>query len=255
MRTCAILQFVAILAASVLACLTAHAVTVKGRVVDVETGKPVAGVHLAVVTKSKEEQGVYEVVPQKTSRGPLTCVTRRNGSFKFQNVDPKSAAIISVDSKWALAESMRVLPKPNGSTIKLGEVRAGEGAQIFGTVFNRDYTQPMAGVVVQARWVDHNSKDIKEAHVLQTVTAEDGTFRITSIPEGEYEIGAAPDGRARQLSSVFTQSDRALHWSAHSGLYGVGEPLKWKQELGPLEFTVELDEQPNAPAEERTATP
>lgn len=226
-----------------LSSLPAYAVTVKGKVVDVETGKPVAGVQLAVVTKVNEDRDAYAVEPQKTARGPLTCVTKRNGSFKFQNVDPESAAIISVDSKWALAEFMRVLPKPKGSTIKLGEVRAGEGAQIFGTVFNRDYTQPMAGVVVQARWVDYESEDIKGIHILQTVTAEDGTFRITSIPQGEYEIGAAREGGARQLSSVFTQDDRALNWAAHTGLNGLGEPLKWKQVLGPLEFTVEMTEQ------------
>lgn len=210
MKTCARFQFVALLAASVLASLPVYAVTVKGRVVDVETGKPVAGVHLAVGTMRRLIGDRYEVVPQMSGRRAKTCVTRKDGSFRLRRVNPDNAALISADSIWALVESTRILSRLNDRVVRLEDVRVGEGAQVFGTVFRRLYA-PDGGVVVEARWVGSKVEEIKRSKLHQTVTAEDGTFRITAIPQGDYEVGAAEEGYLyRQISSVFMEETRRV---------------------------------------------
>jgi hypothetical protein len=254
MKTCAIFQVFALLAVSVLASLPAYAVTVKGRVVDVETGKPVAGVHLAVGTMRRLIGDRYEVVPQKSGRRAKTCVTRKDGSFRLRRVNPDNAALISADSIWALVESTRILSRSNDRVVRLEDVRVGEGAQVFGTVFNRDYTRPMAGVVVEARWVGSKVEEIKRSKLHQTVTAEDGTFRITAIPQGDYEVGAAEEGSYRQISSVFMEETRRV-FPRPGSMMETHKPLIWKQELGPLEFTVELEAPVREPIKLRTGTP
>lgn len=218
----------------------AHAGTISGTIKNAASGDPVSGVRLGLAVLREKIVTRFDDVAFDTVQrdgAPVEAVSAKNGDFKFANIAPGSYYLVSRDAVWALVDPGLPLGVVRKKT-KLGTILVAPGARIHGTVFNEDYTQPMAGVPLELRIWDIYEAAEKGQPYLATTEA-DGSFELRGIAMGVYTLQLAPDCGFHMTSSVFLGFEVISSW-AHSFN---GIPLVWGQTLGPLEFTVEkLDE-------------
>lgn len=141
-------------------------VPVSGQVIDAETSEPVGG---ATVYQPNARFEAFSALGVTT--------TTANGEFHFANVDPR-AMMTQARADGYTPSRARVRAPSDDLTIRM---RPGV-ATISGVTLDRLTGKPQGGARV---WV-RGRRDLAES----VVSSDDGTFRITNLPEGEVEVYA-----------------------------------------------------------------
>ncbi len=141
-------------------------VPVSGRVLDSETSEPIAG---AIVYHPNPRFEAFSAMGVTT--------TTLSGEFSFPNVDSGSAITQARAEGYATTRAR--VRAPDDDTII--EMQAG-GASIAGVTIDRLTGKPEGGARVWAS----GPRDIAES----VISADDGTFTIKNLPEGEFKVYA-----------------------------------------------------------------
>jgi hypothetical protein len=187
-----------------------------GVVTDLATKKPLAR---ARVVLSADE--IYACPPGEPNRNPATCprynrvsITDAEGRFSFDRL-PRGKTFLVVVSKTGYA-SRAFGETPPDVLPTLIELKSGESrtdvnvalapeTHISGTLLDEDGT-PFAGALVEAARAVYQEGQRHFVTVAQSVTDDNGAFRLYGIPPGQYFIWATDPAFANvgdQLGQLF----------------------------------------------------
>jgi hypothetical protein len=175
-------------ARAVPAALPAPNPTLLVRVLDPD-GKPVARARLRIATRSDES---FAEAIDGIARVPRARSTRRLAAYRARAADGTPLSL-GDSGGWTVA--------PDDEEI---EVRLTPGAEIVGTVLG-DLDAPLAGVKVTARIRTTGSEIEDDDPRAIATTADDGTFRLTSLSKGaSYELVFESEGRPTRTRLAWT---------------------------------------------------
>jgi len=213
--------------------------SVSGKVIHVVTGKPVAGVRigLATIVPAESDSDSYDkagtAVPLGLPPERFETTSSKNGSFRIEAVPPGVILVQTRDSKYAAVEFAIPLTLSPGERCKDVTVYVGEGATLWGTIYNEGYYHGVGGVTVAVVQAHHLRETTDLLRVMYTgMTRPDGTFEIPGIPGGSYDIETAPHSGFHSTSVAFHGEDPLVSFSE-------GLRVEWNTRVGPIEFTVE----------------
>jgi hypothetical protein len=176
----------------VLACLQApdapRPASIAGRVVDADSGRPIAGV---VVTPAGSA-----VLTSAAAPLPPRALTNGQGEFVLRDLGEGTAFFTAAKSGYANATYKQRRPGGSGQGVRVDagqritgiEIRMWKHAAISGTVVD-EAGDPAVGIRVQAfaRWFVAGRKRFTPDAV--GLTDDRGIYRIASLTPGDYTVG------------------------------------------------------------------
>lgn len=154
-------------------------VPLSGRVVDVDTGQPIAGVRV----KGWFATGKVTSDAPTQFRWNENVYTDKDGRYAYEGVPDKNVQFLFHHVDYEDANEFREIPsgKPNVQEFKLKR-----GLVIEGVVRNRRDSKPLANVVVKG-----TDAIVPRYHA---TTGADGVFRITGIKRGRLRFSLETKG-------------------------------------------------------------
>ena len=175
-------------------CLGAQQTTVVGAVVD-QTGKPLAGVHVRVITGGLEGLGDTEAV--------YGFVSDSAGRFSIDGLKPGMYMVMAERSGY-VQQAPKGIPR---LVLKPGQhldykVAMAERAMVAGHVVD-EYGDPVEGVMVQTEAAERSGDQSILFNRMWVSTDERGEFRIVAGP-GKYYLKASLMGRPYNQPEIRT---------------------------------------------------
>ena len=158
-----------------------------------QNGEPVAGIFVAVV-----ESG--ELVPSVGSGGGRTTATDSAGRFHFDSLQAGAVLVQAQTNRgeWMIPESIHsktVRVKAGSTTTVVFELPSGE---VKGRLVDGTTQESIAGTPVYATRVQNQGLrplgDMSAARAAIATSAEDGSFVLRNLDQGEYRIMAGRHG-------------------------------------------------------------
>jgi hypothetical protein len=173
------------------------AAQISGRVVDDETGEPVAG----AIVFAWGETWTYYIVTGQSSRA-LHSLTDEQGRFTLGGLENELHPVVALHPGYASA----FRPAVAGSDDAV--VRLGRGHRIFGTV-RADDGRPCSGIVIET--TDIVGSD-EEGYGLRrcVLTDDDGRYRTAPLHPGSIEMTASHPREREVAKRRFTAEKRKV---------------------------------------------
>lgn len=178
--------------------------TLRGRVIDAHTGKPVprAAVELIDSIKSGDERDGLSAEWGMGARGAPVAYSAADGAFVLVHVPAGQPRLRVTHPEYAVALS-DVLAATGDAVRADIEVALNVGAAIVGTVIGGDDApRAFAEVVCRPSGVGALEARRVGAAGLRTVTDADGAFRFDPLPEGAYVVEAVLEDGALTRRTV-----------------------------------------------------
>ena len=175
--------------------------TVDGRIVDAETGKPIARIRYGIYRSQGDYGGTSNVGD---------TLTNANGEFRLENVLPGKYAVFVVPEDSGLrgdSVSFEVVDRDVTDLV----IRAGKGATISGVVVIEGAESSKAGIKGNElhvhTWVEGDEENFTGGY--SQIVKPDGTFRISNAQKGINRFALFSPGRneMRPLQLVRIERD------------------------------------------------
>jgi len=162
-------------------------VPVSGRVVDAESGNPIAGAHV-------------ELIPERnmtvTSPRSLDAITDQNGRFVLEGVEPGHYLANARKAGFAPIIDPAEMPAVDvieGRAFTGVEISLTKGGAMTGRIVDAR-GEPVAGIIVTAllQSVDQSADGIRAFTTQMTQSNDLGEFRLAGLHAGRYTVVAAP---------------------------------------------------------------
>ena len=178
-------------AAALLHAMPGRAAEVQGRVVD-SAGRPVAGAKIRIWRKATDSANRTEN-QEVNSGGAADLRTDVEGRFRIESLSDlgKSVCVVA-EADETLAARSDWTPSGERDLIDLGDVVARRLRNVTGRVRDRQ------GTAVRGATVFHSGDGSERA---ETVTDQDGAFRLDRVPEGR--IGLFAERAGCRFTGVF----------------------------------------------------
>jgi RNA polymerase sigma-70 factor (ECF subfamily) len=147
------------------------ALTLSGTVIDVTTGDPVAGLEMALMQYGHPNS--YRV--RTDDEGHYAFTSLAKGTYQLWPADTE---------RFAPNVVFNVEENRTNVTIEMAR-----GAVLTGRVLDADTGDPITGVIASAGLVDVDESSHPRTRMYSEPTGADGVYRITGLPDGEYQIG------------------------------------------------------------------
>jgi hypothetical protein len=160
----------------VVALFAARAAEIAGRVIDAQTGDPIARAHVAI-----------HLAPEGGPRADLTISSDASGAFSVSNL-PGSSGQISGEKPGYVASTLPVVLSADPKAVPV-VLRLTRQAVIAGSVVDENGVGvPLAFVQVFRSAAVNGARQIQQVNGTQT--DETGEFRIFGLTPGSYYVGA-----------------------------------------------------------------
>jgi beta-lactamase regulating signal transducer with metallopeptidase domain len=180
---------------------TAEPASVEGFAVQLESGEPLAEVHVELNAPAD----------QSNSR---IAKTGRNGQFAFQNVSPGDYRIVAArEGGYLPAEYGQRTPMGRGLTIQLSagqkmtgiRISLAQPGSISGRVSDGD-GEPVGRAQVQALRTVYLDGQRSESVIASVATDDRGEYRLYWLPPGQYRVSATPQDIRRGWVPVIAKT-------------------------------------------------
>ena len=163
--------------------------TVVGRVVNAEDGTPVQGADVSLNQASQWGRWA-------SSSG----MSDEEGRFEISNVEPGSYKLKIRMDGFALFELAAQNVEP-GKHLDLGDLKLDRGLQLGGRVVNTDGAG-VAGAEVLLHEPAAAFNMGRGAELTRTMTGEDGTFVLSGVGNGDWQLNVEASGYAHHTQSI-----------------------------------------------------
>lgn len=179
---------------------------IAGVVLD-EEGEPASGQEVRVV-------GLRMFADGRTPQRNLASIfgkhdetrSTADGRFSFEHLPAGEYTVIAGDESFRPEAAVMATTGSEGVVLQLGQFDA-PLLDVEGRVVRAHDGQPLAGVTVQAHWVSRTgSGGWSASSVRDLETDQDGRYRGTGLPLGEYYFEAVLDGYARGKTDPVVES-------------------------------------------------
>lgn len=155
---------------------------IRGRVLDADSGEPLAGVTVRVdTTKVAFVQGQFSLAPGEASDG--FAVTAEDGRYTLRRV-PAGARVVTAVSPKGIFNEVRVRRQVGaGQTMEDCDLRMRNPATVSGRVFD-EKGEPLAGVQIHVVAVEYHAGAARQYLRPGGVTDENGEYRMEYAPAG-----------------------------------------------------------------------
>ena len=187
--------------------------SITGRVVTAKGGVPVDGAEVRLV----RPDSIFHYLRAEPKGRFDTLVARSDadGRFAFRSLVPSGGYVVRVKRAPHATASTRTLDLRGGERVDVGVIEMHAGGSIAGRVIDADGS-PVANVRVAAGWAVVNQLGVALADPdtmpeieRETVTAEDGTYRLEGLEPGAKTITVkAPSGASEMLRRITVVRDQ-----------------------------------------------
>jgi RNA polymerase sigma factor (sigma-70 family) len=153
--------------------------------------------------RGRSSEIAQQYLPTYTTAPSFVTTTDASGRFRLTGVGRERLVIVRLEGPTIASEYLHLRTRP-GEAIKVGDLEAdpdygtprvdityygsdfrhvaGPTKPVVGVVRDKDTKKPLAGVTVRSEKLAHNP--LHGRHITQTVTDDQGRYRLTGMPKG-----------------------------------------------------------------------